>query len=200
MFNFSQWHSNCSINIRVVIIAVFCYCWIENGMTSFSNFLSLEYDVTFSSIVMENFDESGNEKICIILGKSVSFFSHLMSCVCTKLLQLCSTLCDPMDYSPSPHPGLFCPWVFSRQKYWSGVPCPPSGDLPNSGIELTSPEYPALAGGFFTTSGSWEALPLNVNNVKKFPGRWTFHLTFIHPATFVFFCIISCSIILAIIE
>ena len=37
---------------------------------------------------------------------------------------------------------------FSRQEYWSGLPFPPPGDLPNSEIE---PESPALAGGFFTT-------------------------------------------------
>ena len=37
---------------------------------------------------------------------------------------------------------------FSRQEYWSGLPCPPSGDLPDPGIELMSP---ALAGGFFIT-------------------------------------------------
>jgi len=35
---------------------------------------------------------------------------------------------------------------FSRQKYWSGLPFPSSGDIPESGIE---PESPALAGGFF---------------------------------------------------
>ena len=28
---------------------------------------------------------------------------------------------------------------FSRQEYWSGLPCPPSGDLPNSGMEPVSP-------------------------------------------------------------
>ena len=28
---------------------------------------------------------------------------------------------------------------FSRQEYWSGLPCPPPGDLPKSGIEPTSP-------------------------------------------------------------
>ena len=33
---------------------------------------------------------------------------------------------------------------FSRQEYWSGLPCPPPGDLPDSGIEPTSPESPAL--------------------------------------------------------
>ena len=37
---------------------------------------------------------------------------------------------------------------FSRQKYWSGLPCPPPGDLHNPEIKPTSPK---LAGGFFTT-------------------------------------------------
>ena len=35
---------------------------------------------------------------------------------------------------------------FSRQEYWSGLPFPSPGDLPDPGIKLTSP---ALAGGFF---------------------------------------------------
>ena len=33
---------------------------------------------------------------------------------------------------------------FSRQEYWSGLPCPPPGDLPNPGIEPTSPASSAL--------------------------------------------------------
>ena len=37
---------------------------------------------------------------------------------------------------------------FSRQEFWSGLPCPPAGALPNPGTEPVSPE---LAGGFFTT-------------------------------------------------
>ena len=37
---------------------------------------------------------------------------------------------------------------FPRQEYWSGLPFPPPGDLPEPGIESMSP---ALAGGFFTT-------------------------------------------------
>ena len=44
---------------------------------------------------------------------------------------------------------------FSRQEYWSGLPCPPPGDLPNPGIELTSLASPALAGGFITISNIW---------------------------------------------
>ena len=41
---------------------------------------------------------------------------------------------------------------FSRQEYWSGLPLPPPGDLPNLKIEPASLMSPALAGGFFTTS------------------------------------------------
>ena len=40
---------------------------------------------------------------------------------------------------------------FTRQEYWSGVPLPPPGDLPNPGLEPASPVSPALAGRFFTT-------------------------------------------------
>ena len=36
---------------------------------------------------------------------------------------------------------------FSRKEYWSGLPFPTPGDLPNLGIE---PAFPQLAGGFFT--------------------------------------------------
>ena len=46
---------------------------------------------------------------------------------------------------------------FSRQVHWSGVPCPPTGDLPESGMEPTILKSPALAGGFFTSSATWEA-------------------------------------------
>ena len=40
---------------------------------------------------------------------------------------------------------------FSGQEYWSGLPFPSPGDLPNPGIEPMSPASPALAGRFFTT-------------------------------------------------
>ena len=45
---------------------------------------------------------------------------------------------------------------FSREEYLSGLPFPPPGDLPDPGIEPTSPVSPVLAGGFF--SATWEAL------------------------------------------
>ena len=46
----------------------------------------------------------------------------------------------------------------SRQEYWSALPC--RGDVPNPGTEPTSPESPALAGGFFTTMATWKAVHL----------------------------------------
>ena len=46
---------------------------------------------------------------------------------------------------------------FSRQEYWSGLPCLPARRLPNPGIKPTSLMSPALAGRFFTISTNWEA-------------------------------------------
>ena len=46
---------------------------------------------------------------------------------------------------------------FSKQEYWSGLPCPPPGDVPCPGIEPEVLTSPALIAGFFTTSATWEA-------------------------------------------
>ena len=53
------------------------------------------------------------------------------ACLHVKSLQSCPALWNPMDYSP---PG--SSFIrFSRQEYWSGIPCPPPDDLPDPGIE-----------------------------------------------------------------
>ena len=46
---------------------------------------------------------------------------------------------------------------FSRQGYWSGLSSPPPGNLPHPGTEPTSIKSLESAGGFFTTSATWEA-------------------------------------------
>ena len=46
---------------------------------------------------------------------------------------------------------------FFWQEYWSGLPCPPPGDLPNLGTEPLCLRSPALAAGFFTASATWKA-------------------------------------------
>ena len=47
---------------------------------------------------------------------------------------------------------------FSRQEYWSGLPFPSLGSLPNPEMEPTSLASPVLSGGFLTSSAPWEAL------------------------------------------
>ena len=47
---------------------------------------------------------------------------------------------------------------FPRQEYWSGLPFPFPGYSPNPGNKLMCVMSPALAGGFFTTSTTWETL------------------------------------------
>ena len=56
---------------------------------------------------------------------------------------------------------------FSREEYWSGLPCPPPGNLPDPGTEAASLMCPALAGRFFTTSATWEA-PLHWYSPSKY--------------------------------
>jgi len=80
--------------------------------------------------------DTKDEFICML-----SHFSHI---------QLFETLWTTAHQAP-------LSMGFSRQEYRSGLPCPPPGDLPNPGIKPTSLGSPALAGGFFTTSATWEA-------------------------------------------
>ena len=48
---------------------------------------------------------------------------------------------------------------FSRQEYWSGLPCPSPGYLPDVGIKPTSLMSPVLTGQFFTTNTTWKPTP-----------------------------------------
>ena len=65
------------------------------------------------------------------------------------------TLWDPMDYSLSGS----CPWNFPGKSNGSGLPFPPTGDLPDPGIKPTSLGSPALAGRFFTTAPPGKPIP-----------------------------------------
>ena len=83
-------------------------------------------------------------------------------CVC-----VCVCVCTCM-LSHFSHVWLFVTWwtvacqapLFmgsSRQECWSGLPCPPPGNLLNPGIKIASPMSPALADRFFIISTTWEA-------------------------------------------
>ena len=51
----------------------------------------------------------------------------------------CSVVCDSLWPDGLQPTRLLCPWGFSRQEYWSGLPCPPPGDLSNLAIK---PDFP----------------------------------------------------------
>ena len=72
--------------------------------------------------------------------------------------QLCLTLCDPMDYKPCQAP---LSMGFPGQEYWSWLPFPTLGDLPDPGIKLASLTSPAKTGGFFITSVTWKIQPIH---------------------------------------
>ena len=62
---------------------------------------------------------------------------------------------------------LLWPWNSPRQEYWSGLPFPTPGDVPSRGIKPGFLMSSALAGGFFTTSTTWEVLPVRMAIIKK---------------------------------
>ena len=81
---------------------------------------------------------------CLLVPRVVEYVAWLQSC---------PTLCDPMDCSP---PGSSVHGIL-QQEYWSGVPFPSPGGLPDPGIKPTSLMSPTSAGGVFTTGTTWEA-------------------------------------------
>ena len=74
--------------------------------------------------------------------------------------QSCSSLCNTMDCSP---PQVPLSMGFSRKKYWSGLPFPSPGDLPNPGIESASP---ALQADSLTPEASGKQ-PRHTTNIFK---------------------------------
>ena len=76
----------------------------------------------------------------------------LQNTMCTHVCvhaQTCLTFCNNMDCSSLPGSSVH---GYSRQKYWSGVPFPTPGYLPDPGTEPVSLTSPASAGGFFTSA------------------------------------------------
>ena len=79
-----------------------------------------------------------------IVPPSWRYIMYMYMCVC---ISACSSRFSHVRF-------FVTPWTvarqtplsmrFSRQEYWSGLPCPPLGDLPDPGIETAAPAAPAL--------------------------------------------------------
>ena len=73
--------------------------------------------------------------------------NDMLLCVCIQLLSCVQLFVTPLTAACQAP----LPMGFSRQEYWSGLPCPPRGDLPNPGTE---PRSPAFQVDSFTTEPS----------------------------------------------
>ena len=90
--------------------------------------------------------------------KTLAFkFLYVCVCMCMYVLLRCGQLFATSQTVARQTP---LSVGFSRQEYWSGLPFPTIGDLPNPEIETMSLASPALVGGFFTIEPSGK--PLNV--------------------------------------
>ena len=78
------------------------------------------------------------------------------ACVCVCVCEVGSVISDSSTLWTITHQAPLS-MQFFRQEYWSGLPCPPPGDLPDPGIKPASLMSPALAGRFFTIRATWEA-------------------------------------------
>ena len=106
------------------------FMWMKSWfLTSFSHHNVFRW---ICSIAIYQYGEGGKTRVC----------------VCIKSLQLCPTLCNPMDHS---QPGSFVHGILQARVL---EPCSPPGDLPDPGIKPMFLISPALAGGFFTTSST----------------------------------------------
>ena len=82
--------------------------------------------------------------------------------MCVQSLGHVQLFCDLMDCNPPGSSVL----EFSRQAYWTGLPLPTSGGLPNPGTEPASLVPPALVGGFFITVSPGN--PKRIENKSQF--------------------------------
>ena len=104
--------------------------------------------------------------VCI----SVSIYVYM----CVLVVQSCLTLWDPMDCACQAPLSM----EFSRQEYWSGLPCPSSGDITSPGVK---PKSPALQADSLTSEPPGK--PIYVNYIFIFPSPFP-SLPFIQMITF----------------
>ena len=99
-------------------------------------------------------EPQGEPEVCFKL------FFFTMCCAVLRRSVMSDSL-QPQGMQPA---RLLCPWGFSWQEHWSGLPCPPPGDLPNLGTEPGSPIYqadsspaelPAISSLYFRVKSYW---------------------------------------------
>ena len=97
----------------------------------------------------KNSVEVGNSiRVFIIVWMRVlSYIEITLSAMCCVCVHVCSVTPNSATSGKQPTM-LLCPWNFPGKEYWSGLPCPTQGNLPDPGIK---PVSPALPGRFSIT-------------------------------------------------
>ena len=136
-----------------------CTCWALEPLSNCSPELPALIDVlinhwkkcSFKPVPLEEAQTFRSVRVAMVLKGSIcrSRALHMHGCMlsCSSCVRLCVTLWTVACQSP-------LSIGFSRQEYWSKLPCPPPGDLPQ-GSNPMSLKFLALTGGFFTTSATW---------------------------------------------
>ena len=131
----------------------------------------------YSYYTDEESETNGSNELCKVIvqhqNQLLSFIYH--ACMLSRFshVRLIQTLWTVTHQAP-------LSMGFSRQEYWSGLPCPPPGDFLDPGVKPTSLVSPTLAGGFFTTSATWEALftelwfSEHISNIQDFRHKHKF--------------------------
>ena len=118
------------------------YCW--ETFYCLKPFIIQLYDLGFLFVCFALFRLRIFSSIFSIFRVSVRHTSAVVA-----LHSRVPTLCHPMDCKPT---SLFCSRGFSRQEYWSGLPCCPSGDLPDPEMEFAPATAHALQVDFLPLS------------------------------------------------
>ena len=179
-------HSSCLLSIRSIILVSYCCWYSHNQswdpvayrvheplLESACSGVVGHLEVPDREEEVQPFEEHPGEggQVEVMQNTCNDLAQHLEGTVelgtwswCSLYLIISLPVCMPSCFS---HVQLFAtPWTvahqaplsigFSRQEYWSGLPCPPPGGLPHPEIKPASLMSPALAGRFFTTSTTWE--------------------------------------------
>ena len=113
---------------------------------------------------------SGYQLIAMLISTNINsylitfvllrWYSLMCVCVCSVMSNFFATPWTVVHQAP-------LSMGFPRQKYWSGLPFPPPGELPNPGIEPMSPASPALQVSSFTTKPASFLLQMKMSLFHK---------------------------------
>ena len=132
------WHVDCAYVLlflrwwEVYSLYICVYIYIFRRYLFFCLLPNLSARVSPFCLELSDFFEGQGNPSSLLLAAAAA----------AKLLQSCPTLWDPMDWNVTCQAPLSM--IFSSQDYWSGLPFPTSGDVPDPRIEPESPVAPAL--------------------------------------------------------